>query len=835
MKFIGYCITLLLVSLVSFGDVVINEIDYDPLDLDNNPGGFREFIELYNPGPDAVDLSGYAFTNGIYYEFPQASNSRWRNQPYPVLGPYEGKLSNDGERIELQRADGTTVERIRYDNDHPWPRGADGYGFTLERISWDLPGNDFHSWRTSLTSHGTPGARNSVVGTLPRPIMLAHEIYPAHPTSIDDVRIRVGLDAPSIIESVALLVERAESNVVNKTIFPSTTQWKYWKGTSRPSPGLEWTTTDFDDSAWGTGPGGFGYSNEAIERQKINTTLADMSGRYTTVYIRKTFTVESPASLGSLALHIHIDDGFICFVNGRQVASFNAPSSFTHTSTSIGSGDFHDLQMYEMGSASTLLQTGENVVALVGFNASLSNSSDFVLSPSLISTTVPGGSSNDLPMQIIAESPESATFEATVSPTDSQTLVRFNVEVKLKSGETVLLPHNAEMRPFESYFVYDGEIESTLPLMWIFENQRSRLPETTRSFTGAVFVHPAGTPPQVFDGVRYLRSENGNKIKFLKGEEYRGDRTININPETPTSSGNAGETGPSREYLGFWFFRYFGLLAPRVDWYHTIENTGTSSEQHTIRLVVQQVNERMLDMNGRDPDSDLYKLEHNTGFVKHTNRDESSDNIQELRSELTRNLTNQNRLRDTIYSNLDVEVFLTYSVVSVLMSNWDGFFNNNWMYLNPPEQEGENGIWEIIPWDLDKTWGDTDADQQFYEMPVDYPLDGKARLEGRRPGDITGPFHRYNPLHEEYKMRLRYALDREFADGAPIWDEIDRVEAQILEEIDIMDRYTQKNHTKIRNQTQFSWMRLREFIGLRRGYLDPRLPEPVPVMDWTLY
>jgi hypothetical protein len=84
-------------------------------------------------------------------------------------------------------------------------------------------------------------------------------------------------------------------------------------------------------------------------------------------------------------------------------------------------------------------------------------------------------------------------------------------------------------------------------------------------------------------------------------------------------------------------------------------------------------------------------------------------------------------------------------------------------------------------------------------------------------------------------MRLRYALDREFADGAPIWDEIDRVEAQILEEIDIMDSYMQKNHTKIRNQTQFSWMRLREFIGLRRGYLDPRLPEPVPVMDWTLY
>ena len=46
--------------------VVINEIHSDPTNSKSFP---TEFIELYNPLPEAVNLSGWAFTRGISYTF----------------------------------------------------------------------------------------------------------------------------------------------------------------------------------------------------------------------------------------------------------------------------------------------------------------------------------------------------------------------------------------------------------------------------------------------------------------------------------------------------------------------------------------------------------------------------------------------------------------------------------------------------------------------------------------------------------------------------------------------------------------------------------------------
>ena len=46
------------------GEVVINEIYYNPVE-----GDHLEFIELFNPDPGAVDIGGWAFTNGIRHRF----------------------------------------------------------------------------------------------------------------------------------------------------------------------------------------------------------------------------------------------------------------------------------------------------------------------------------------------------------------------------------------------------------------------------------------------------------------------------------------------------------------------------------------------------------------------------------------------------------------------------------------------------------------------------------------------------------------------------------------------------------------------------------------------
>ena len=45
-----------------------------------------------------------------------------------VLGPYEGVLSNNGERVRVENAAGNTEDSVRYSAQFPWPIGADSIG-----------------------------------------------------------------------------------------------------------------------------------------------------------------------------------------------------------------------------------------------------------------------------------------------------------------------------------------------------------------------------------------------------------------------------------------------------------------------------------------------------------------------------------------------------------------------------------------------------------------------------------------------------------------------------------------------------------------------------------
>src|SRR6185503_19832258 len=89
-------------------DIVINEIFYNPwTDEDRD-----EFVELYNAGAAAVDLSGWSFSEGIKFTFPpgaalgpddylvlspDSARAALHYRIANVLGNYTGKLDNNGE------------------------------------------------------------------------------------------------------------------------------------------------------------------------------------------------------------------------------------------------------------------------------------------------------------------------------------------------------------------------------------------------------------------------------------------------------------------------------------------------------------------------------------------------------------------------------------------------------------------------------------------------------------------------------------------------------------------------------------------------------------------
>ena len=102
-------------SAIWIGDVVLNELMYDPISGNDDD----QYIELYNKGTNNVDLSGWQFTAGVTFTFPPnvllASNGylvvarnltnlwgKYTNlNAGNTVGNYTGKLSHNGERVAL--------------------------------------------------------------------------------------------------------------------------------------------------------------------------------------------------------------------------------------------------------------------------------------------------------------------------------------------------------------------------------------------------------------------------------------------------------------------------------------------------------------------------------------------------------------------------------------------------------------------------------------------------------------------------------------------------------------------------------------------------------------
>jgi len=176
---------ILLCSCVCTGDCVINEIHYDP-DVKTEA---VEFVELCNTGMTDIDLSGWYFSNGIAYEFPAGStlpgggfiivaystrqiDAKWGGSrsgipPHLVFGPFQGRLANSGEMIELRNLNGDIVDRVDYRLGFPWPTVGDpvpvsqpGTGYSIQLVNPFLDNDLAGSWRSA---YPTPAASNERV------------------------------------------------------------------------------------------------------------------------------------------------------------------------------------------------------------------------------------------------------------------------------------------------------------------------------------------------------------------------------------------------------------------------------------------------------------------------------------------------------------------------------------------------------------------------------------------------------------------------------------------------------------------------------------------------
>jgi len=136
-------------------------------------------------------------------------------------------------------------------------------------------------------------------------------------------------------------------------------------GTPSVGAGITWTEIQSDDSSWSSGPGGFGFSVGGL-----GTDLqSELDGISETLYIRQKFVVsaDDAAKTDNLRLQVDYDDGFIAFVNGKEIGRKNMGP--------INGFGFHDQNAYNgrgtgspediyFSSANTILVEGTNIIAI---------------------------------------------------------------------------------------------------------------------------------------------------------------------------------------------------------------------------------------------------------------------------------------------------------------------------------------------------------------------------------------------------------------------------------------------------------------------------------------
>lgn len=310
--------------------VVINELHYDPDDSSERV----EFIELYNPDAATVDLSNWRINRAVDYTFPVGAS----------LGPDEYLVIAESA-VDFQAK----------------------FGFA-----------PFGEWEA--------GDRLSNSGE-------EIELLDATDTVVDGFEYQLGFPWPTVGElgsSIELInpsldnsiggAWRSAAGALNTSFVPAGSTWSYRKGLNS-NPPANWNGIGFnfatDSEPWQSGQAVIGYGDGDDV-----TLLNDMRFNYTTIYLRHSFQIAG-AVPDTLTLRLYVDDGAIIYLNGQEVARPHVTGGVKNYNSNAGTS--HDAVWEEitLTGLSSLLTTGDNILAVHALNAG-STSSDFSFDAELI-------------------------------------------------------------------------------------------------------------------------------------------------------------------------------------------------------------------------------------------------------------------------------------------------------------------------------------------------------------------------------------------------------------------------------------------------------------------
>lgn len=247
----------------------------------------------------------------------------------------------------------------------------------------------------------------------------------------------------------------------------------------------------------------------------------------------------------------------------------------------------------------------------------------------------------------------------------------------------------------------------------------------------------------------------GSHIRELKKKSYH----LTFNKPTTTRKVkelhlNAEFTDPSllRNKLSFDFFKEIGCLAPSA----RFVNVKLNGKNEGVYLELESVDEHFLNDRQLPSGAIFYAVDGDANFSLMSDLDKTvkksllqgyerkfgteQDDVHLHKTILQINTISRADFEKEIVKTIDVEQYLRWLAGVVFTQNFDGFVHNYTLYRN-----GESGLFEMIPWDYDATWG---RDVNGEVMGEDY-----LRIEGfntltARLLDVKTFLHRYRNLLE---------------------------------------------------------------------------------------
>jgi spore coat protein CotH len=392
-------------------------------------------------------------------------------------------------------------------------------------------------------------------------------------------------------------------------------------------------------------------------------------------------------------------------------------------------------------------------------------------------------------------------YAAAIPPQPAGTIVRARVKAVDEDDATRVHPAEHDIRPMLSVLVHDKWDLASLPGTQLItirsSDPKQRKPRGIFSLFGGGNDQPDPNAPRPTRGSHafvYADRDTGKTLFFDYVHAHPRGRgngyTVHFNKDQTLDRMTAVSIlheGHDRflfaETLAYDLYRRAGHLAPNSRFVRFSLDNRTLGHH----LMVERPNKGFLRRNKIDADGNLYKIiwfgrglvgQHQKKSYPHTGHAD----LVEVVEQLQRTANDPDAQWKVIQDNFDVENAANFFAINMVLSDWDGFFNNYYTYHDPKTNK-----WLLIPWDRDKTWGYHDGiarDAVFTNMPITNGMEGDAPpgsgndangFQNRRMNPFGGPTPWWRPgghfsrpllanphFRKIYLEKIRTILDRHY-------------------------------------------------------------------------